>query len=456
MGHSGLGKSFRAYSRGEKSADPDEGATESEGTANLEPDSDVDPAAPGQSTAVDTDELVDTLRANVPTGRALRYVYPGYFDVDAKAQIPLFEDETGITVVDEQTPAHATGTQKLFAELFERDQPPFDVGHMDVIWPGKFAAEGWCATIDDRENHTDAMIETQVQTVTVDGQLKAMPLHADANVLYYRSDKLAAHGYESPPETDAELVAMAQDILDHDDEITYGYIWQGGRNEGLTIMWLNWLWGRGGTLYDGDDIVVDTTAGVNALRHAVNLIHVHEVTPEFVVNSSTDENRHTFQEGNTLFMRNWPYAVARLEDGTSVAGKFDVTTLPTHETHPGAANACLGGWNLFINPDAQDRMAAREFVEWMASEEVQRRLAIDHSRLPVRADLYDDPAIEAEFETLDVFARALEDARSRPSIRQYPRFSEIVFTECHAALRQEKTPAAALADAQAAIDTEIN
>lgn len=453
MGQSGLGNSFRAYGRDGRSTETEERESQSdpEGGSTTEQNSDS-----GTIVTPNTDTVLNTLeKANI-SDRSLRYLYPAYFEVDANAQIPLFEDETGVTVVNEQTPAHATGTRQVYAELFESESTPFDVGQMDVIWPAKFAAAGWSAPIVDRDGHTDEMIERQVDTMTVGGELQAMPLHTDVNVLYYRQDKLAEYGYSSPPATDSELVAIAQDIRERDEDIEHGFIWQGGENEGLTIMWLNWMWGRGGRLFDGDDIVVDTQAGIDALRHAVNLIHVHDVSPSFVANRSTDENRRTFQTGNTLFMRNWPYAVSRFEDGTPVMGKFGVTTLPTHEDHTGVANACLGGWNLFINPSTENQVAAQDFVEWMASEPVQRRLAIDHSRLPVRKDLYSDPVIRDEFQMLDVFEDALERARNRPTICAYPRFSEIIFTECNAALRQEKTPTAALSDAQEKIDDEIN
>ena len=456
MVQSGLAKSFRAYMRSRTHADQGSGER-----ATATEDTDA-----GQRSAGGADAWTDETRESgderaVSAGgetdaQVLRYVYPGYFQPDVRAQVPLFEDETGITVDDEQTPAHATGSRKAYAELLEADEAQFDVGHMDVIWPGTFATEGWARPLDDREGHTDAMFETQVEAVTADGDLLAMPLFTDVNVLYYREDKLAEYGYDEPPATDRELVAMATDILERDDEIDHGFVWQGGQNEGLTIMWLNWLWGRGGAIRDGDEFVVDTSEGVDALRHAVNLVHVHGVTPESVADSSTDENRATFEQGNTLFMRNWPYAVSRLNDGTPVAGDFDVTTLPTHESQPDADNACLGGWNLFVAPDTSAFAAAQELVNWLASADVQRRFAVDHSRLPARKDLYDDPAVREAFGVLDTFEEALESSRRRPATPAYPRLSEIIFTECNAALRQEKTPAQALSDAQATIDAEIN
>lgn len=448
MSQSGLAKAFRAYSRQHLESESGS-ATLSEEAQN----SDERTARPIDGS--DTQQA--TAQSSTSSGRVLEYIYPDYFDIEAQSEIPLFEDETGITIQERETPPHATGTRRAYEDEFDSEAgADFDVGHMDVIWPGKFVAEGWTTPIEDREGVATEMIPTQVETVTVNGELQAMPLFTDVNVLFYREDKLREYGYEEPPETERELVSIATEILSQDDDIKHGYVWQGAEYEGLTIMWLNWLWGRGGDIWQGDDIVVDSRAGIEALRHAVDLIHVEDATPEFVTDRTTDENRQTFQAGETLFMRNWPYAISRMNEGTPVAGDFDIAPLPTHRDHPDVANACLGGWNLFINPDANNESAAQEFLQWMASEDVQRRLALDHSRLPVRESLYDDDTLRSEFEGLDTLERALERTRSRPSIEQYPRLSDIIFTACNAAIEQRETPAAALTDAQEKIDAEIN
>lgn len=448
MSQSGLAKAFRAYSRQQLEAES-VSATKSGGANSGDERS--------ERTVDGSDTRQVTAQRAASSGRVLEYIYPDYFTIEAQSEVPLFEDETGITVEEGETPPHATGTRRAYEDEFDSEAgADFDVGHMDVIWPGKFVAEGWTTPIEDREGLAEEMIPTQVETVTVDGELQAMPLFTDVNVLFYREDKLREYGYEEPPATERELVSIATDILGRDDDIEHGYVWQGAEHEGLTIMWLNWLWGRGGDIRQGDDIVVNSRAGIEALRHAVDLIHLEGVTPDFVTDRTTDENRETFQAGETLFMRNWPYAISRMNEGTPVAGEFDIAPLPTHRDHPDAANACLGGWNLFINPDADNESAAQEFLQWMASEDVQRRLALDHSRLPVRESLYDDDTLRAEFEGLDTLEHALDRTRSRPSIERYPRLSEIIFTACNAAIEQRETPAVALAAAQEKIDAEIN
>jgi multiple sugar transport system substrate-binding protein len=394
---------------------------------------------------------------DVGQSTGLTYVYPGYFSNDAQSLVPMFEEQAdNITVESQQTPADASSTREYYVNQFVSGSSSFDVGNMDVIWPAEFAKNGWAAEVSDPQGHTDNMLQTPIDSVTVDGTMYGMPIHTDANALYYRTDLLEEAGYDSPPETYMELVNMAQDIKEQSDQNLNGYIWQGGSNEGLTIMWLNWFWGMGGELEQDGDLVVNSQAGIDALSHAVDLIHEHGITPESVPASSTDENRQTFQQGNTIFMRNWPYAVALMnEDGSPVQGKFDVAPLPKAEGHPDAQNSCLGGWNLFINANSQNKEAAQQFASYMASMEAQETMALEHSRLPVRKELYSEEYYE-QASQLKTFAQIVDQTSARPATPQYSTFSEIVYTNCNAALVQSKTPEEALNDAQEEIDSEIN
>ena len=394
---------------------------------------------------------------NVVQSGELTYVYPGYFSNDAQSLVPMFEERADdITVESQQTPADASSTREYYVNQFVSGSSSFDVGNMDVIWPAEFAGNGWAAEVNDPQGHTDNMLQTPIDSVTVDGTMYGMPIHTDANALYYRTDLLEEAGYDSPPETYMELVNMAQDIKEQSDQDLNGYIWQGGSNEGLTIMWLNWFWGMGGELEQDGDLVVNSQEGIDALSHAVDLIHEYGITPESVPASSTDENRQTFQQGNTIFMRNWPYAVALMnEDDSPVQGEFDVAPLPKAEGNSDAQNSCLGGWNLFINANSQNKEAAQQFASFMASMEAQETMALEHSRLPVREELYSDEYYE-QAPQLETFAQIVDQTSARPATSRYSTFSEIVYTNCNAALVQNKSPEEALNDAQEEIDSEVN
>lgn len=390
------------------------------------------------------------------SGNQLKFVHISSFANDMESLGPIFRKQTSnINLNTTTTTASSSTSRRYYTTQLVSQSANFDVGMMDVIWPAFFVENDWVVDINDSDNMTSQMMDTPVRAMTIDDMLYGMPMYTDANAFYYRSDKLEEYGHDVP-ETYTEVVNVAQDILNKDDEITNGYIWQGGSNEGLTIMWLNWLWGMGGTVQHNDKLKVNTQKGIDALGHAVDLIHKYEITPRSAAASKTDGNRQTFQQGNTLFMRMWPYAVAVMnEDGSPVKDKFSVTQMPTQEGHTHANNSCLGGWGIMINEFSENKEAAQQFAQFVATKEVQEALALNHSRLPVRQDLYTQEYFD-QAPLLEKFANILNQTRARPTTPNYSTFSEIVYSQCNSALVQNKTPKKALNDAQKQIDQQIN
>ena len=386
----------------------------------------------------------------------IKHVAPGYDGLFSDDLAPRFNEAVSdVQVSIQSTTAESSSTRDYFVNQFVSQSSDFDDGMMDVIWPAEFAMNEWIEPVNDPEGYTDAMLETPVEAATIDGTLVGMPLFTDANGFYYRTDKLEEYGHD-PPKTYTEVIEIAKDVLEKDDEIENGYIWQGGPNEGLTIMWLNWLWGMGGGVKRDGKLVVNSQKGVEALTHARELIAEHGVTPESVPSSSTDENRQTFQQGNTLFMRNWPYAVAAMSgEDSAVDGKFDVTRMPKQEGNSDANNSCLGGWNVFINSYSENVEAAQTFAQFFASKEIQRRLAVEHSRLPVREDVYNEEVFN-EAPLVETFSEIANETSARPSTPKYTTFSSIVFTEANKALIGDVSPQKALDNAQSQIDSDVN
>ena len=391
----------------------------------------------------------------------VNFVHISSFEPSAQDFAERFNAAGDATLETQGTPAESSSTREYYVNQFAAQSGSFDVGMMDVVWPAEFVGAGWAAEVSDPDGHMDNMLSTPVEAITLDGSTYGMPMFTDANGFYYRSDWLEELGYDEPPATFMEVVNIAQEAKEQIDACENGYIWQGGANEGLTIMWLNWVWGFGGSIRDGDgNLVVNSEEGIQALQHAVDLIYEHEVTLVSIPSSGTDGNRQTFQQGGTMFMRNWPYAYGLFQDDTPVTDSFDVTTMPKAEGNPDANNSCLGGWSLFINNFTENAAAAQEVAQYAGTLEAQEILSGEHGRLPVRQELYEDSYWEdSDYDkpgNLDIFSEILQQTSARPATAQYSQFSNLVYTECNRALTQSKSPEEALNDAQAEIDSEIN
>src|SRR5690606_4988425 len=120
-----------------------------------------------------------------------------------------------------------------------------------------------------------------------------------------------------------------------------------------------------------------------------------------------------------------PWHVGILADLDS-AGMENVALAPLPA---GAEQASfIGGANLAVFKDAENRDAAWKFVEWLSRPEVQTEWYATVNDLPSVASAWDDPAI-ADDEYLSVFGEQLETAVAPPSIPTWEEVASVIDTE---------------------------
>src|SRR5205823_1822099 len=167
-------------------------------------------------------------------------------------------------------------------------------------------------------------------------------------------------------------------------------LWQGRQYEGLNCNVFESIWGHGGELLNDGRITLEkdeARAGLQWLRDTIT----SGLSPRSVVSSSEEETRRAFQHGRAVFLRNWPYVWAEVQQpGSPVRGKVGFAPLPSVTGAPGPGT--LGGWQLAINAHstAPRRRAAERLVAFLTSHEAAIELAIHYSRIPARRAVYDD------------------------------------------------------------------
>lgn len=354
--------------------------------------------------------------------------------------------KTGNTLKLFSQPSSTTDSLALYRQLFAAKSSDIDVIVVDVVWPGvikdhlldlKPYSKG------AEKEHFPAIVANN----TVDGKLLGMPWFTDAGLLFYRKDLLEKYALK-PPGTWDELAAAARKVQDGQRAAGspdfQGLVFQGKAYEGLTCNALEWVYSHGGgTIIDAKgDITINNPNAVKALQTAASWIGT--IAPNGVLNYAEEDARGVFQNGNAMFMRNWPYAWALSQAADSpIKGKVGVIPLPKGGS--GGHNAAtLGGWQLSVSKYSKAPAAAADLVMFMTSEAIEKERAIKGSYNPTRPALYKDKDVlnanPFMGQLYDVFTSAVARPATVTALK-YPEVSQAFWDATHDVL-SKKTSAA--------------
>ena len=326
--------------------------------------------------------------------------------------------KTGNVVRVYETPPNASNRLSSYRFLLDSKSTFLDVIQIDIVWSGMLAPH-----LLDLKPYTNGAEKAHFAGVLnnnmVGGRLVAMPWFTDAGLLYYRRDLLEKYKLPIPATWD-DLTATAKKIQDAERLAgrprMWGYVWQGRAYEGLTCNALEWITAAGGgTVMDSSgSITVNNPQAVKAVQTAAGWIG--SISPNTTLRSMEEDARTAFQEGNAVFMRNWPYAWSLMQsDASPVKGRVGVAALP-HGSGAGARGAStLGGQQLAIPAYTQHPKEAAELVLYMTGPEVQKQRALQGSFNPTLTALYQDPDVRRALPWAAQLSAALADAVARPS-----------------------------------------
>lgn len=271
-----------------------------------------------------------------------------------------FEEEHGVTV------------EFVFREQLEQAEAlpldgPADIGPDVMMIPydriGQLAQQGHLATVtipdDGRFNETD------IQQVTVDGQIYGMPYLLETLVLYYNKELL-----DTEPTTFEDLEALMEDEQ-------YSFEVESGMNTGFLTNWLDFYYsyglfaGYGGYIFgeegtDPTDIGLNNEGSIQALEY---LTEWYSKWPQGMLDEGTvgDFVDQSFIDGKTAAVINGPWGAANYEEGGVNFGVTTIPTLPNDENYQPFA----GGRGWVISNYAEDVELSQAWLEYITTHENQ-------------------------------------------------------------------------------------
>lgn len=338
--------------------------------------------------------------------------------------------------------------QQIFAT---KDSKVVDVMAIDVVWPGVLDRHLLDLT-DKVKDLEPAFFPSVWQNNIVNGRIKGVPNFIDAGVLFYRSDLLEKHG-EQPPKTWQEMARIAAKIQDAEraagNKNLHGLVLHAKAYEGLSCEALEWVASFGGGSFVGADgsVSANNPKAVAAFKMAASWIDT--IAPKGVLGYQEEEARAVFQNGDAVFMRNWPYAYLLSQDDSSpVKGKVGMMLLPSGG-EGGQHAAALGGWQWAVSAYTKAPEASIALVRILSDAQTQKQNFLQMGVSPSRLDVYEDAEVQAKGPHLALLKEAFASAVARPSTAtrgEYPKVSKAIWNAAYDALSGRASAEAALAD----------
>lgn len=308
-----------------------------------------------------------------------------------------------------------------------------DIVNLDVVWVAEFASAGWLKPLDDlfTEEMQGNYIERQVDAMKYNDQTWAVPWFNDLHPLWYRTDLLEEYNFDVP-DTYEEAVEMAQVI--QEAEGIQGFTMHWGRSEQLIVSFTEFLHANGGDFFDeAGNVVINSPEAVEALEFMIHMLDIGVVSQAALGNSTPDDARIPFTQGQGLFHPNWGYVYSiNQADDSPIKDKSWVASNLAFEG--GQKANSVGGWNFAIANHTEYGEEAWEVIEWFTSYENQRQVMLGGGQVGTHLDLYADEEIIEMNPYLTEYLEVFEHASVRPSHPQYAQISDIAQSYIHRAL----------------------
>src|SRR5215213_1889674 len=337
-----------------------------------------------------------------------------------KKQIKAFNDQhPNGKVTFHELPDAADQQRQQMIQNTQIKNPKMAVLSVDVVWTAEFAAKGYIEALPTDQFPTEGFIPATVDSATYFNKLYGLPYTSDGGLLYYRKDLLDKYSLKPPTSFDEMKQACDKIKQGENDDKLDCFAGQYNKYEGLTVNFDEAVHGAGGVIV-GDDGKpnVATPEATKGLQTLADMFKNGDI-PKAAITWTEEEGRKAFQDGELIFHRNWPYvyAFASKADGSSkVNGKFDAAPLPGI-TQPGVSS--LGGGNLGIAKNAENKGTAADFLKFMASPDSQESDTLATGNAPVLESVYSDPDVLKKYPFFPTLLKSIQTAKPRPKAVQY-------------------------------------
>lgn len=390
------------------------------------PAADGDGAAGGEGTEAANADL------RAYEGTELNLLFKEGYEIEAIQEfIGDFEEATGISV-NIEVYDEPTARQQFVLDSTTKTGT-YDVTSASFWNMPEFVRAGWLEPLDGYLDDTtqwldmDAIPDGALESMTIDGELYALPHTIIGGMLFYRTDLFEEHGLEPPQDTD-DIMSAAKQLADAGIEAN-PFVARGAPTFASLGTLLGWAYGYGAVLFDDENRPhANSPEMIEAMEDFVTLMR--DYGPADAPSLTFTQAGEVFSSGNgaMMFDTSGFGTIFENPDQSQVAGDVGFT----QPVGP-AGNHLQWLYNegLAISAFSENKEAAWLFLQWRMSDETTTRELLEIGRTDVPnlnvlgSDTY---AQYAEENGLTDFTKILPESWSNATAEHwpfYPEFAEI-------------------------------
>lgn len=292
-------------------------------------------------------------------------------------QLASFTDETGIEVVVNEV--GWDDIREKLATAASGGQAVADVVEVDWSWVGEFYAADWLEPLEVSEEDKADM--PTLETFTKEDKVLAIPYANDYRLSYYNTEQFKVAGVTEEPQTWDDVLEACRKLKSTGTvDYPFAIALNAEEKTSTCLMWLAYamngvVWNEDGTL--NEDSVME------ALKYMETLVKEELVAPEDKTSSGMDAYKR-LTGGSASFLTGPTSFVSRStnEEECSVVGQITPILMPGKEAKSEVTMALPEG--LGVTKFSENKEAAKKFVEWYTSADMQKELNASNSAIPTR------------------------------------------------------------------------
>ena len=343
-----------------------------------------------QTTTADTQNTSDNSDESKKGSDSLTVMIPEWA-VPSDSLIQEFTKETGINVTINQVDWDAIRDKISIAS--SGGEASADVVEVDWSWVGEFGEADWLEPLEvDAELKADM---PTISTFSIGDKVLAMPYSNDYRIAYYNTKHFADAGITDLPKTyDAAYEAVkaikSAGIAEH----PYPLVLSAEEKASTGLIW---------TAYTMNDVVFNDDGSLNEESVKAALNFYDKLIKEDLVDPAdkTADGGKTYTrltDGSASFMTGPSSYITNVQnpEKSKVVGEVTPILMPgtvANAHHTMALPEALG-----ITKFSKNKEAARKFIDWYTSAEVQEKLNEELGNLPTRNSVLEKLVTDGKIE----------------------------------------------------------